>query len=132
MAYINRNSHLSLIEVIRGIREILSDEARLGRDCWARDAEGNKLAGSDPAATCWSLTGAMWKVGADRAGSVAIALGFFGNHIDLADFGDTLSHPELLAKLDAAIETLSSVPVSEEARWLSGRSKELIAVKAAA
>lgn len=49
----------STIEILRSMRELLSDERRWTRFCLARAADNSEISCMSNGATCWCLVGAM-------------------------------------------------------------------------
>ena len=53
---------MNTLEVLRGMRELLSDPARWTKQVHARDANGREVPPKHSEAVCWCLDGAMLKV----------------------------------------------------------------------
>lgn len=98
------------LDVLLGVRELLSDAQRLERNCYATNAVGDPCNPESPAAVRWCLIGAIMKCGAFRDANAA--------HRRLADLaakeGDYLVGVNL--KGHAAVLELLDQGIAEERR----------------
>lgn len=99
---------LTTLEVLRGARELLADEAHWVRGDFARNASGASVLSTSTDACAWCLVGAMrnkagGKTDAYFSAFSAIFRLLRNGHTRLSDFNDTHSHAEVLDLLDRAI-----------------------------
>lgn len=97
------------LTILKGTRELLSDESRWTQRSYARRADGVGTGVFNSKASCWCLVGAADKVAldlyhVDRLDDVLDSLrAEIGVGESLTRFNDSHSHAEVLALLDRAI-----------------------------
>lgn len=96
---------MTTLEVLRGMRELLSDPTRWTKFACARDSMGLTVKDDDPSAACWCLIGAAAKV-AGRDGGWAKAVNALDRLVQpkpASCWQDEHEHAEVLGLLDRAI-----------------------------
>jgi hypothetical protein len=105
-------AHPTPLEVLKGARELLSDEDRWTQGVYARDDQCDEVGALDQDATCWCLVGALVRASGRESEDydhepavklIARSLGGRGEGA-VAHFNDAARHPEVIAALDRAIE----------------------------
>lgn len=116
---------------LRTARELLASGWTQG--CWARDADGFPVAFDDPKATCWCITGAVWKgVGGEPSGRDNPVIGLLRDELDelnedagIPEWNDdpdrTLS--QVLSLVDSAINRLTRIEKCEHAFSSTGSAQ---------
>lgn len=101
---------MTTLEVLRGMRELLSEPSRWTKHRYSRAADGEYVAATSKKAVCWCLRGAAVKVAggfAAAADAECLIEGLLPNGSPIAPWQDDeeRTHAEVLALLDKAIES---------------------------
>jgi hypothetical protein len=95
---------MNALEVLKATRELLSDPARWTQGVYARvgDEQCDEL---NPFASCFCLSGAFWRFGADEIHPARLRLSGVLGVTNLIAWNDApeRTHNEVLAALDKAI-----------------------------
>ena len=98
---------MTVLEVLKAARGLLSDERRWTKGAWARDATGRAIKSREPGAVCYCPVSAIYLHDPDgRTGTCAVhALGV-GGAAELVDYSDAeeTTHADIMRLFDRAIE----------------------------
>lgn len=104
------------LEVVRSVRQLLSDERRWTKGWWAKDWSGKDVPVQSKRACCWCLSGAVRRACADlnlddtndliNKFSLLIEHRTMGVHCSLPSFNDSpaTTHADILAFLDEVLK----------------------------
>ena len=109
-------SNPNTIEVVKGMRALLSDEEKWIKSDYAQDNAGKQVSSTNVDATCWCLQGAMNRVMCkerpefyDHYSEIYQEIQLFFPHVSMIYFIDdrATKHSDVIEKLDSIIEALS-------------------------
>jgi hypothetical protein len=117
------------LSLLLALRDLLADHAHWTKGAAARSASGAVVTAGDPQAVQWCLIGGLLHVtilaGGNRGGAREVNEAYYAAQISLTNqVNETLTrwqdfahrtHPEVLAKIDAAIEDMRVQALAQDA-----------------
>lgn len=107
----NQSSDMTILELLKATRALISNPANWTQDCCARNKDGAETGALNPTAVQWCSAGALIKCRDDKVVVHYRAYDLLEDLLTsetLIEFNDHHTHSEVLALFDQAIERASA------------------------